>query len=348
MSPPSVRRSHLAPIRRDQARRYTPGRAQITLVDGCVLDIDSMHAGPEAIADEVATAQRRVVSYAQLLAAGMTRSAVGHRVATGRLHRVHRGVYIVGHPDPLPLARETAALLACGPYAALSHHTGGHLWKMRTTEPVTVHVLVAGFSPRPGPTVAVHLTGAWDRVDVRYVHGLPVTSPTRTILDLASVVSERDLHWAVEEACVLRIATRAEIADQLLRTPRRRGAAALQRVLAAGQEPALTRSEAERRLQDLVRAARLPAPATNVRVEGFELDACWSEERLVVEVDGFAFHGSRSAFERDRRRDAALQVAGFRVMRVTWRQLVDEPEAVVATVARLLEQGASSPRNGGG
>jgi very-short-patch-repair endonuclease len=107
-------------------------------------------------------------------------------------------------------------------------------------------------------------------------------------------------------------------------------------VLARGEEPRLTRSEAERRMLRLIRAARLPVPATNARVGRFEVDALWERERLIVEVDGFAFHGSRPAFERDRRRDAELLTLGYRVLRVTWRQLVDEPEAVVALIAAAI------------
>jgi very-short-patch-repair endonuclease len=104
-------------------------------------------------------------------------------------------------------------------------------------------------------------------------------------------------------------------------------------------EPGLTRSEAERRLQRIIRAARLPRPVTNVRVAGWEVDAFWPRERLIVEVDGYAYHGNRAAFERDRRKDAALTAAGYTVIRITWRQLKDEPLAVVALVARLLRPG---------
>jgi very-short-patch-repair endonuclease len=102
------------------------------------------------------------------------------------------------------------------------------------------------------------------------------------------------------------------------------------------EEPQITRSEGERRLRALIRAARLSRPHTNTSVGGWEVDAVWQAQRLVVEVDGFAYHGNRAAFERDRRRDAALVAAGYRVIRITWRQLVDEPHAVVALLARLL------------
>jgi very-short-patch-repair endonuclease len=115
-----------------------------------------------------------------------------------------------------------------------------------------------------------------------------------------------------------------------------RGRGRLAKVLQRRDEPTLTRSEAEERLLALVRAARLPAPACNVRVRPYEVDFLWRAERLIVEVDGYAFHSTRAAFERDRRRDADLQARGFSVMRVTWRQLAHEPEAVVARLAQRL------------
>ena len=113
-----------------------------------------------------------------------------------------------------------------------------------------------------------------------------------------------------------------------------RGARALWAVLGAGL--GLTRSEAERRFVELVDRARLPRPETNVRIGSYEVDALWRAERIVVEVDGYASHSSRTAFEHDRRKDATLQAQGFRVVRVTWRQLVDEPVAVAARLASTL------------
>jgi very-short-patch-repair endonuclease len=161
-------------------------------------------------------------------------------------------------------------------------------------------------------------------------HGIPLTTPERTLLDLAAVLPQRELDRAVEQAKVLHLTTRAA----LLRCPSRRGIRALERALA--DEPRLTRSEAEQRLLELLRAADLPPPRTNVRVHGHEVDLLWPRERLIVEVDGFAFHSTREAFERDRRRDAALQARGYRVLRLTWRQIVHEPQLVVARVATLL------------
>jgi very-short-patch-repair endonuclease len=163
-----------------------------------------------------------------------------------------------------------------------------------------------------------------------------VSTPARTLLDLATVTSADDLARAVEEARVLRLVTDAGLRALLARHPRRAGTRALLHALAG--EPRMTRSEAERRLLALIRRAGLPLPETNVRVLGDEVDVLWRRQRLVVEIDGFGVHGTRAAFERDRARDARMMAAGYRVLRVTWRQLEDEPEKVVALLAGVLAQ----------
>lgn len=163
-----------------------------------------------------------------------------------------------------------------------------------------------------------------------------VTAPARTLLDLAEVVSSRELERAVAEAQVRGLVRISQLHAAIARAPGRHGAAPLRALLDADTGPALTRSEAEQRLLTLVRAARLRSPETNVRFGRYEVDFLWRAERLVLEVDGYAFHSSRAAFERDRLRDAELQLAGLRVVRVTWRQIVDEPEALVARLAQAL------------
>jgi very-short-patch-repair endonuclease len=160
--------------------------------------------------------------------------------------------------------------------------------------------------------------------------GLRLTTPARTIADLSSSVPAVALQRLIEDAQLARLATRAQLEAY------GRGRPALRAALAAHDEPRLTRSEAERRLLELVRAAGLPAPRTNVRIQGMEVDMLWPAERLVVEVDGYEHHGPRPAFERDRRRDGRLLAAGYRVLRVTWRQIVDEPERVIAVLAASL------------
>ncbi|HEX8101300.1 MAG TPA: DUF559 domain-containing protein [Solirubrobacteraceae bacterium] len=167
--------------------------------------------------------------------------------------------------------------------------------------------------------------------DLRRIHGIPVTAPDRTLLDLAAVGSP-DLGDAVDAAQLRRLFAR----DALLgRAAGRAGARALREALGGG----LSRSAAERRLRQILRRADLPAPETNVFVEGHEVDFVWRAQRLVVEMDGYAHHSDRGAFERDRLRDAHLQTAGYRVLRTTWHQVEHRPEAVVARVATLLVTG---------
>ena len=198
---------------------------------------------------------------------------------------------------------------------------------------------VPGRNPGRKPGIRVHRVRDLDRGDVRKLGGIPVTSAARTILDLAAVVSRRELERAMAEAYARRLARRRELASLLARRSSRPGARALKTLLDDAGAPALTRSEAEDRLLALIRAAEFPAPEVNVRIGRHEVDFLWRDQRLVVEVDGFAFHSSRAAFERDRRRDAELGTLGFRVMRVTWRQIVDEPQALIARLATALAVG---------
>jgi very-short-patch-repair endonuclease len=158
----------------------------------------------------------------------------------------------------------------------------------------------------------------------------------RAPLDVAAGLAGAELDRALEHALVGRLESRDSLLELLDRHRGGRGARALRTALDALVEPRLTRSEAERRLLGLVRAARLPVPEANVRLAGHEVDLLWRDRGFVVEVDGYAFHGGRAAFERDRRRDADLLAAGHRVLRVTWRQIAAEPEALVASLATTL------------
>ena len=284
----------------------------------------------------MAARQHGVVSRAQLRAAGLGRGAIAHRLAQGRLHPVHRGVYLVGHAVAPPLASEMAALLVCGEGAVVSHVSAASMWSLPCPESGVIDVTIARRNPGARPGLRIHVVARLVRRDVRLHDRVPVTSPARTLLDLAAVIPPRDLERAVEEARVRRLVRPRQLLDVLERSPGRRGAGALRGLLDG--EPALTRSEAEIRLLGLLRAARLAPTAVNARVGRYEVDFLWRAQRLVVEVDGYAYHGTRAAFERDRARDAELHAAGHRVIRVTWRQLVGEPEAVIARIAQALAQ----------
>jgi len=286
-----------------------------------------------------AARQRGVITPAQLAAAGLSRSAIAHRLASGRLHRFVGGSFLVGHPAAAPLAAETAALLMCRPDPVLSHATAAAIWGIGPPGGVP-HVTLerSGSSSRRG--VVIHRVERLERRDRGMRQGFPLTSPARTLTDLATVLSRDELDAALERARVARLVRPGEVLEALDRAPSRTGAGVLRELIA--ERPELIRSQAERRLLALVRVARLPTPEANVRVAGHEVDCHWPAERLVVEVDGYAYHAGRAAFERDRRRDADLLAAGQRVIRVTWRRIVDEPEAVIAAVAQALAHGRPS------
>ena len=179
-----------------------------------------------------------------------------------------------------------AAVLACGNDAVVSHHAAASLWSLPVPDVDAIDVSVAGRNPGARPGLRIHVVERLDRRDVRVHEGVPLTAPARTLLDLAAIVHLPALERAVEEAQVRRLASRRELLEVVARLPHRRGRRALRRVLSEDLRPALTRSEAERRLLDLLRAAGLPPTAVNARIDRYEVDLLWCPQRLVVEVDG--------------------------------------------------------------
>jgi len=170
-----------------------------------------------------------------------------------------------------------------------------------------------------------------------------VTTPARTPIDLASKITPRALEQALATAARRELAGLRDVVRILDGGPRRRGATRIKRLTAERKKPAFIRSVAEERLLALATKGGLPAPKANAWVEGQEVDFLWTSERVVVEVDGFAFHKSRRPFENDRRRDARLAAFGFRVLRVTWRQLTNEPHVVLVRLAQVLAHARTSP-----
>jgi very-short-patch-repair endonuclease len=287
---------------------------------------------------ELARRQHGVVTAAQLREVGIHRRGIAHRVRHGRLTPLHRGVYLVG-PNETPFTRLMAATLACGPTAVLSDQAAAFLHGFGR-EPTAIDVTVRSGQPRTRAGLRVHRAKLTD-AELTTHEGIPVTTPARTITDLAKTTAERELGRAVEEALIQRRIDTDALTRAVDEAAGQRGARAL-RATAQTRDPQITRSEAERRLKRLVQQAGLERPRTNRRIGGYEVDAMWPRQRLVVEVDGYAFHGGRAAFERDRRRDANLTAGGWRVIRVTWRQLVDEPHLVVARISAALALAAAA------
>lgn len=309
----------------------------------CPFDVgeDATRPPHEAIA-RLASRQDGVVARAQLLALGIPGPTVDNRVRRGHLEILRRGLYAVG-PIRGPRWREWAAVLAGGRGAAVSHRSAAYLWGLvhaRPAGPVEVSV------PPPrhprGPEPRIH-RATLPRNERTTLDGIPVTTVARTLLDLAAGPDSRPLERMVARAERQRLLDRADVSRVLDRHPGRAGTPTLRRILAHGGEPAFLRSEAEARFLALVRAARLDPPEANALVRGLEVDFLWRGPGLVVEIDGFAHHASRSAFESDRARDGTLAAAGLRVMRVTWRQLTARPEAVLVRVAQALVVGGGGP-----
>jgi hypothetical protein len=281
-----------------------------------------------------------VVALRQLTTMGMSASGVRRRVAMGSVHPVHRAVYSVGHPLLSSLGRDMAAVLACGPGAVLSHRSAAALWNLRGTSRSAIDVTRPRKGVRSRDGIDLHASAGLTAADVTTVDRIPCTTVARTLLDLAEVVPRRALERACEQAEVLRVFDGRKVDDTLRRATGRRGAAILRAVLATMQPgQTITRNDFEERLLALCDAEGLPRPGANAWVEGYEVDFLWDRERLIVETDGFAVHGTRQAFGRDRRRDQRLAAAGFTVIRCTWDQIDAE---LAQTIRSLLLRSASA------
>jgi predicted transcriptional regulator of viral defense system len=291
----------------------------------------------EAALAELAGRQHGVVAREQLRGLGLSLDAIDRRVQGGRLHVLHRGVYAVGHRAVTRDGHRLAAVLAGGRGAVLSHRSAAALWGIRETARRDVEITAPRECRRPGID-GHHIRLAPDEVTVH--HNIPVTTPARTLLDLAAILSEHQLARAAERAESLRLTSPTSLEALAARYPRRPGAARL-RKLAEDVTDTPTRSVLERRFLSLLDAENLPRPLVNAPADlpeahDPEADITWRDERLIVELDGYETHSTRAAFERDRARDRALQAHGWRVVRITWRQLQDEPQTIAAQLNALL------------
>lgn len=289
-----------------------------------------------AVADR-ATRQHGLIARWQLLALGLRPGAIARRVRAGRLHPVHRGVYAVGHRALTQEARWLAAVLACGHGAVLSHTAAAGLWGLIDRwDGLDVSVpSAAGRSGPPG--VRLHRCRTLRRDETRTRRRIPVTSPVRTLFDIAPRVTPRRLERAVDEAYVQRLCSIAQLEEAARARAGQPGTAAMAELLtrhAVGST--LTDSELEERLLLLCAAADLPRPTVNARGPAGRVDFTWPARRLAVETDGGKFHRTAAAIERDRAKEARLVTAGWRVLRFTWHQIIDDPATVVAALAACL------------
>ncbi|MGH2894251.1 MAG: DUF559 domain-containing protein [Solirubrobacteraceae bacterium] len=281
---------------------------------------------------EVAAAQRSLVHLTQLRDLGISRGSYNHRLAAGSLHRVLPSVLSLVHPLIEPWAAETAALLYAGDNAVLSHETAAALWGLAAI-PSFVAITLIGRKVESQPQLRQHRSAALDTRDLRLHQGFPVTSPARTLIDCATSPT---IDRLLNEARVLKLVKNAEIHAAIDRCPGRTGVAAMRARLQAEKDSGFTRSEAERRLQQIIGASGLEMPIFNTYVEGVEADAYWPRLKVVIEVDGYHAHGHWGAFQRDRAKANKLTAAGYTVLRFTWPQLTGKALLVVATIAKTL------------
>ncbi len=285
---------------------------------------------------DLASAQHGVVSRRQLVTLGLTRHRIESRVAAGRLQPVHRGVYAAGHRVLTIEGRWMAAVMAAGDAAVLSHGSAAAAWDLRRAVGAAIHVTVpAGTGRKRRAAIVVHRIATLTPAETTSLRAIPVTTASRTLIDLATQLTGRPLEQALDRAEQLGLVDFADLQRRLRDRPGRPGSPSLQALLSRYAVGAfVTRSELEERFLALCDRYGLPRPNVNISIEGRECDFVWRDARLIVEVDGYAYHRSPSAFEADRERDVVLVVAGWRVLRFTWTQVTRRP----AWVARAVRQ----------
>lgn len=281
-------------------------------------------ANPDAHIAAIASGQFGVVSIRQLRDCGLDQSAVKRRVHAGRLHRLHRGVYAVGHMAVPAEGRWLAATLAIGRDAVLSHRAAAELWRLLPGAQIfPIDISVPGNGGRaPRRRIRLHRCISLDARAVTRRLGIPVTTPARTIVDLRPVSSPEEVRRAMRQADVLGLSIAAGEHE--------------------GVPTAATRSELESLFLDLCRRHGLPPPEANVRIAGLLVDFAWKASRLIVETDGYRYHRGRTAFEDDRVRDLHLRNNGYEVIRLTHEQVTKRPREIAGVLKKVLRCDATT------
>jgi very-short-patch-repair endonuclease len=286
----------------------------------------------ERIIARIARRQHGVVTRVQLLAAGVSSDEIQKRLDKGSLIRVHLGVYRVGHAAPSLEATYMAAVLACGDGAVLSGRAAAHLLGLvrGPTPPPQVTTLTRRVVKNVEPHHARHL----DPRDKTLWQGIPVTTPARTLVDLAAALSEHELGRAVHEAGIRHNTTPEDVEAALARKPNAKGAAMLRAILRGDTK--ITLSKLERAFLSLLKQDRLPLPQSNRPAGGRFVDCRWPEHELTVELDGYAYHNSRHAFEQDRSRERQAYARGDQFRRYTWGDVTERSRAVTRELRAVL------------
>lgn len=282
----------------------------------------------------LARRQHGILSREQLIAGGLSLRTIARWLEGGRLQRLHRGVYLASQGGLGPRGEWMAAVLACGDGALLSHRSAAALWALiKRSRRHPIEVTAPAGRGRPG--IAVHEGGIY-KDDRAAVVRIPATSVARTLFDLAEVIDERQLGRAFEEADRLGRLDLKAVEDVCARGHGRRALRPVRTLVEDAHAPVVAKSALEERFALFCRERDIVPGETNVEILGHEVDAFWPCERVIVELDGYAFHRHRVAFEEDRSKDAKRQVAGYRAIRITDRRLEREPDTVEAEIRALL------------
>lgn len=303
------------------------------------MDVEVQTRALDVRVADSAERQHGVVARRQLVALGLGREAIGVRLRSGRLHRMHQGVYSVGHRVVSREARWMAAVLACGEGAVLSHRSAAALWGIRNASSRAIEVTTPAKSRS---RVGIHRHFAVlpaDEVTERV--GIPVTTVPRTILDLAAVERPEAIESALRQAEFRQLHDCLSLPDLLDRYPRRRGNRAVRNALTRLQESSgQVESPLEEKFLPFLDRHRLPRPQFNAWLEvggrRYRVDCLWPAQRQIVELDGWEGHSTRSAFRDDRARARRLRADGYGVTHLTWSQLDDEPEAIAIDLKALI------------
>jgi predicted transcriptional regulator of viral defense system len=303
-----------------------------------------IHPRVEAEIVDLGLGQHGVFDLDQLREAGLSATAVHKRVARSRLHRIYVRVYSLVPLDLLPRdGRFMAAVLACGPGAALSHRSAGTHLELVNSARARIDVTIPTRVPRRHTGIEIHRSTTLTEADVTSMKGIPCTTVARTLFDMSDVLRRRPLERAFDQAEVMGVFNLLGIEDQLRRNPTRPAATKVRALLNEHYVgSSATDSDFEELMFPLFRAAGLPIPRTRYFVilddgePAIRRDFVWPDHRLNVETDGKRVHGTAQAFERDRYNDQRMLAAGWRVIRITWKQLKADPHRVVALIAQLL------------
>lgn len=303
----------------------------------------------EARIREIATPQGGLVTRAQLMELGLSRAAIFRRVRANTLEPVLHRVYTVGVQKNRRMM-EDAALLSAGPEAALSHTSALYHWGLiespRREQPI--HVIVPRRLQRPHPKIIFHSAQGLGPDDFVERKGRRMTTVPRTLLDSATVVQSRLLDQAIAIAQGRGLVTQKELAEVVERFRGHPGIRVLRDLVSNPNGPRFVRSKAEQMCVDLILEARLPPPKSNVLVGSYEVDLLWPKQRVIVEIDGRAYHTSRHAFDQDREKSNWLATHGYNVLRVTWTQITKQRLVVAAQIATALATSGGAPRKDAG